>query len=304
MINPDTPMNEQPQNDHEPEPTLDAQNPEESTPALGETAWLERAEQLTESALAFGKNVTHKIRTDINPKQLATGVVGMTAGEGIGSAVGGVIGSVGGPIGTVIGAQLGSMAGGSMGAKYGYEWRNKMETDASIDSENIGQDAACSETPSSLDKTLTNQSAHLMGESLGKQAGTALGQTIGGPTTSQIMGTLGETLGGAMGDESVKPTENIDEANGYRKAPTRAWLKRIAKTKLTETALSGILGGVGQWVLGPIGGRIGSKAGAIASSHLDWSKENEPEFIDLDSKESQEKNASTVESLDQEKKAN
>jgi phage tail tape-measure protein len=303
MINSDTPMNEQSQNDHEPEPIQDAQNPDESTPDSGGSAWLERAEQLTESALAFGQNVTHKIRTNISPKQLATGVVGMTAGEGIGSAVGGVIGSVGGPIGTVIGAQLGSMAGGSMGAKYGYEWRNPSETDASIDDENTGHDAASSETPSSLHQTLTHQSAHLAGENLGKQAGAALGQAVGGPTTSQIMGTLGETLGGAMGDESVKPPENAGNAKGYRKAPTRAWLKKMAKTKLTETALSGILGGVGQWVLGPIGGRIGSKAGAIASSHLDWSKENEPEFIDLDSKESQEKNAATVETLDQEKKA-
>ena len=227
---------------------------------------LKEAQTIAKEALDFGKTLKDKIKSEVDPKKLAQGIVGMTAGEGIGSAIGGVIGSVGGPIGSAVGAHLGAVAGGSIGSKYGYEWEKHPASQKTHPGDPIAAPEP-EEEASELKHLLTLKSAHLAGGELGKGAGGLIGGTLGGESTRTVMSSVGETLGGALGETTI---DSPDKPESYRKAPTRAWLKKVAKEKVSETALSGIFGGIGQMILGPIGGRIGSKAGAVASSRIKW----------------------------------
>ena len=242
---------------------------------------LKEAQSIAKEALDFGKTLKDKVKSEVDPKKLAQGIVGMTAGEGIGSAIGGVIGSVGGPIGSAVGAHLGAVAGGSIGSKYGYEWEQRPATEETPPGNAIIA-PELEEDESELTHLLRLKSAHLAGGELGKGAGELIGETLGGGSTRTVMNSIGETLGSALGESAIDSSNKPHESESYRKIPTRAWLKNVAKEKMSETALSGIFGGIGQMILGPIGGRIGSKAGAVASSRIKW-PDQEPRVEETES---------------------
>ena len=58
----------------------------------------------------------------VDHREVAGGLVGLTAGEVLGGAVGGVAGAVvAGPVGAVVGAEVGAFAAGTLGLKFGTE---------------------------------------------------------------------------------------------------------------------------------------------------------------------------------------
>ena len=60
------------------------------------------------------------VRAAVDPREVAGGIVGLTAGEVLGGAVGGIAGAaVAGPVGAIVGAEVGAFAAGTLGLKFG-----------------------------------------------------------------------------------------------------------------------------------------------------------------------------------------
>ena len=63
-------------------------------------------------------------RATVDPREIAGGFAGLTAGEVVGGAVGGVAGTlVGGPAGGIVGAEVGAFTAGMLGMKLGADGR-------------------------------------------------------------------------------------------------------------------------------------------------------------------------------------
>ena len=73
-------------------------------------------------AATDAKGTLRHIRKAIDPREVAAGYAGLTAGEMVGGAVGGVAGAaVGGPAGAVVGAEVGAFTVGMLGLKLGMD---------------------------------------------------------------------------------------------------------------------------------------------------------------------------------------
>ena len=234
---------------------------------------LAEAQEVGASLVDAGRTLATQAARDIDQKGLAGGVIAMSAGEMVGSAIGGVLGAVAGPGGAVVGAQLGGFAGSSLGARYGYDC-------AAALGENKSEDGVVAPT-----EILSKRGSERLGEAVGEAGGAALGALVGGPETQAVLGVIGERMGGSLGEhaQNQSSAESPDPTNrqrSYRKAPTQAWFKRIIKEHLADTALSGALGFAGGLVAGAFGRTLGQRAGLVASSRLQWSEPNTPEFVD------------------------
>lgn len=219
------------------------------------------------------KGLANQAAQDIDRKGLAGGVIAMSAGEAVGSAIGGVLGAVAGPGGALVGAQIGGFAGGSLGARYGYDYAAEKPEDSS---------------PTKMvepETVLAKRGTERLGEAAGEAGGVALSRVLGGSMTRSMFCRIGGGLGGSIGEHAADlppeaEVEPIDTQKSYRKAPTRAWFKRIAKEHLAETVLSGALGLAGGLVGGRIGQKLGERVGIVASSRLRFVDPNSPEFLD------------------------
>jgi hypothetical protein len=92
-------------------------------------------------------------------------------------------------------------------------------------------------------------------------------------------------MGGVIAEHAVDDDrETLDKPEvpsekSYRKAPTKAWFKRIAKENLAETLFAGALGAAGGLLGGGLGQKLAERAGVIAARHLDFTASEGPEFL-------------------------
>lgn len=214
-----------------------------------------------------------KAADDVDALGVAGGVVAMSAGEAVGMAIGGALGAVAGPGGAIVGAQIGGFAGSSLGARYGYDLITTPQNPNA--SSNIAEPG----------DVLTKRGVERLGGAVGEAGGIALGAVLGGPRTQGVFAHLGEGIGGSIGEQSVGKPRAGDDAphpdKSYRKAPTKAWFKRIAKENVAETVISGALGAAGGIVGGVVGQKIAERVGIVAARRLDFADHAAPEFVDM-----------------------
>lgn len=237
-------------------------------PVAGEV--LNQVQDAGEGVVDLSRDLAHKASEEIDARGVAGGVIAMSAGEAVGRAIGGVLGSVAGPGGTLIGSQIGGFAGSSLGARYGY--------DLAVDSKDDPDASTRIVAPSEV---LSKRGAARLGEA----GGTTLGSAFGATRAGGVLGHLAGGMGGVIAEHAVDDDrETLDKPEvpsemSYRKAPTKAWFKRIAKENLAETLFSGALGAAGGVLGGGLGQKLAERAGVIAARHLDFTEPEEPEFV-------------------------
>jgi len=103
--------------------------------------------------------------------------------------------------------------------------------------------------------------------------------------TRSVFGRIGGCVGSSIAEHATEPPnetqpEPPDSRSSYRKPPTKAWFKRIAKEHLAETVLTSALGLAGGLLAGGIGQKLGQRAGIVASSRLRFVEPKDPSASD------------------------
>jgi outer membrane lipoprotein SlyB len=228
-------------------------------------------------AAADAKGTLRQIRKAIDPREVAGGYAGLTAGEMVGGAVGGVAGAaVGGPAGAVVGAEVGAFTVGMLGLKLGMDAVGDYLKPKDDDT------ALKQDTPADpgrkgiVDRVRDKAGERRIGEIVGLTSGATLGLVIAGPAGGLLGAVLGETLGGRVGANVAKlPAEN--DVSSLPKPGERAsqWLDRFGKKTAGEATTVLVAGSVGS-LLGPSGIKVGQRVGRIVGQRIEWDKLGKP----------------------------
>lgn len=256
-----------------------AQGPTGSVSGVGRRAVvlaLRRARgQLVRAALAASeaKETVRQIRGAIDPREVAGGYAGLTAGEVIGGAVGGVAGAVmGGPPGAVVGAEVGAFTMGMLGLKLGMDAvHDFVETRQGSDPD--GQVAPVTDAaanPNQVGSLLGSRIKGRMGEIVGLTSGATAGLAVAGPAGGFVGAVVGETVGGRFRQEAARFLAARDPLLLPRDRAT-LWLDRFGKNTAGEAATVLVAGGIGA-LFGPSGFKVGNRIGRVVSKRIEWDK--------------------------------
>ncbi len=264
----------------------------ESTALLGRKAaktaiksYLNRQEKVNESpttraleakaqdVLQGTKNTVKQTRDAVDPRIVAGGLAGLTAGEIVGGAVGGVAGGVvAGPAGMVVGSQVGGFTAGMLGLKLGADAvYDRIEAKRAQKTTVQDVDSAESSRKTSFGRFLQVKTGERLGEIVGLTSGAALGLVIAGPTGGLVGAVVGEALGGHVGEDLNRPPGT--NASGAKKSSESAgqWLDRFGKSTAGEAASVLVAGSVGA-LFGPSGRLVGHRIGLIFGKRVEWHK--------------------------------
>ncbi len=206
----------------------------------------------------------HQVRQAIDHREVAGGLVGLTAGEVLGGAVGGAAGAaVAGPLGAVVGAEVGAFAAGTLGLKFGTEAVRDF-----VDDGGSGCDVAPAGDgdPAAPASCLKRPATGKYGRTVGFAAGGSAGRVIAGRRGGFIGELLGEAAGGRV-DATSAPRANREKPG--------LWLDRVGMNLIGESASTLVGGAVGS-VFGPSGRLLGRRLGTIVGLQIAWHKLIEP----------------------------
>jgi DNA-binding CsgD family transcriptional regulator len=226
-------------------------------------------------------NTLKQLRKAIDPREVAGGLAGLTAGQFVGGVLGGAAGTViAGPAGSAVGAQLGSFTAAMLGLKLGADFvHDRLEMNRAR--KTLEPKITASNTPkrTSIKRFLQIRTGERLGEIVGLTTGASIGLVIAGPAGGLTGAVIGEALGGHVsGDLSksrfnkesrVKPNENVGQ-----------WLDRFGKNTVGEAVSVLVAGSVGS-LFGPGGRLVGHRVGLIVGKRVEWHKLNEGEHQEL-----------------------
>ena len=228
-------------------------------------------------AATDAKGTLRQIRVAIDPREVAGGYAGLTAGEMVGGAVGGVAGAaVGGPAGAVVGAEVGAFTVGMLGLKLGMDavgdYLKPKDDDTALK-----QDTPADPGRKGLvDRVRDKAGERRIGEIVGLTSGATLGLVIAGPAGGLLGAVLGETLGGRVGANVAKPpTEKAPPSQPGPGQGATQWLDRFGKNTAGEAATVLVAGSVGS-VFGLSGLKVGQRIGRVVSKRVEWDKLGKP----------------------------
>jgi DNA-binding CsgD family transcriptional regulator len=213
------------------------------------------------------KTLKH-IREVADPRTIAAGFVGLTAGEIVGGAVGGVVGVVvAGPAGAAVGAPIGAFTAGMVGLKLGTETmdyrlqakRGDLRTDK--------------ERPHQVEvgKFLRTKSGERVGEFAGLTSGAAVGLVVAGPVGGLVGAVIGEAIGGQLGEDIARRKSALpgDASSSQSPAAITRWIENLGKTTAGEGAVV-LAGGTVGSLFGPSGRAVGQRLGIIVGKRVRW----------------------------------
>lgn len=213
-----------------------------------------------------------QIRKAVDPRELAGGYVGLTAGEVIGGAVGGTAGAVvAGPAGAVVGAEVGAFTAGMLGLKLGMDAVQDLR-EAQGDTPVLGRDGSARGVTIRYAKVLRGKAKGRVGEIVGLTSGATVGLVIAGPAGGLVGAVVGESLGGRLKETLAKVRADA-EASVQPKAPADVsqWLDRFGKNTAGEAATVLVAGSVGA-LFGTSGLKVGQRIGRIISKRVEWDR--------------------------------
>ena len=233
--------------------------------------WLDpqQASIAVQQAVEGSKRTIQQVREVADPRLIAAGLVGLTAGEIAGGAVGGLMGVVvAGPVGAAVGAQVGAFTVSMVGLKLGteaveYHLRAKrngpdMKNDGPLQVK-IGQ-------------FLRIKSGERLGEFAGLVSGAAVGIVVAGPIGGLVCATIGEAVGGQLGEDASrsKPIADRSQGSGSPASITR-WIDNLGRTTAGEGAVV-LAGGTVGSLFGPSGRALGQRLGIIVGKRVRWQR--------------------------------
>lgn len=235
---------------------------------------LERASQATTSA----RGALKQIGKAVDPREIAGGFAGLTAGEAAGGAVGGTAGAVvAGPPGAILGAEIGAFTAGMLGMKLGMEAVGDL-----VEASEARRETAPAEpsepAPVSRGKHLGDKVKERTGEIFGLASGATIGLVVAGPAGGLIGAVVGESVGGRVKEGLAKvrgendAPEQIDapeEAEAPESVAQR--LDRFGRNTVGEATTVLVTGGVGA-LFGATGITVGHGIGRVVSKRVAWDK--------------------------------
>lgn len=241
----------------------------------------------SQAAVSRGKQVARdattafkRIRAAVDPREVAGGLAGLTAGEVMGGAIGGVVGTlVAGPFGTVLGAEVGAFTGGILGMKLGADAVTGLVEK---------QQAAPGAKPKAKPKpekskpvsappagTKPDNSAR-MGEIVGLASGASLGRLVAGPVGGLVGAVVGEVIGGQVAkDRSSSGEPPASAPQSQIAAGASVHLNRLGKRVAGESATILVGGAVGS-IFGAGGRVVGRRVGFVVARQIEWDKLTDP----------------------------
>jgi DNA-binding CsgD family transcriptional regulator/uncharacterized protein YcfJ len=226
--------------------------------------------------------VIKQIREAADPRVIAGGLVGLTAGELVGGVVGGVAGgAVAGPAGAVVGAQVGGFTASMLGLKIGTD----------VVYEQMARKRAAKpggrgdKLPRRLGagRFLTFKSGERVGEMIGLTSGASLGLVIAGPAGGLVGAVIGEALGGHVAEDLTRSRSGRPNQSKPKESAAQ-WLDRFGRNTMGEAATILAAGSVGS-LFGPNGRLVGHRIGLIVSKRVQWHQpgvdriEDEPLYL-------------------------
>lgn len=239
---------------------------------------LERASQATTSA----RGALKQIGKAVDPREVAGGFAGLTAGEVAGGAVGGTAGAVvGGPPGAVLGAEIGAFTAGMLGMKLGMEAVEDMveASEARREAQQAEPPEPPEPAPANRGKVLGSKVVARTGEIVGLASGATIGLVVAGPAGGLIGAVVGESVGGRVKDGLAKVRsekdvpEQIDapekvEAPKVQESVTQR-LDRFGRNTVGEATTVLVTGSVGAF-FGATGLTVGHGIGRVVSKRVAW----------------------------------
>ncbi len=241
--------------------------------ALGRTmGQIERASQAADDA----RLVLRQIRQAVDPREVAGGFVGLTAGEMIGSAVGGAAGAaVAGPPGALVGAEVGAFTAGMLGLKMGMDAVQDLKDTLATGA--TGPNSPAAPGVSGAGRALGRSVQARSSEIVGLTSGATIGLVMAGPAGGMVGAVVGETVGARLKAGLIRPaggqpanwplptaSENISQ-----------WLNRFGRNTAGEAATILVAGSVGS-MFGPSGFKVGQRIGRVVSKRIEWDHLGQP----------------------------
>ena len=238
---------------------------------------LERASQVTASA----RGTLKQIGKAVDPREIAGGFAGLTAGEAAGGAVGGTAGAVvAGPPGAVLGAEIGAFTAGMLGMKLGMEAVEDLVEAGEARRETAQADPS-EPAPVNRGKHLGGKVKERTGEIVGLASGATIGLVVAGPAGGLIGAVVGESVGGRVKDglsrvigEKEEP-EQIDSPEApetvAEQESVAQRLDRFGRNTVGESATFLVTGSVGAF-FGATDMTVGHGIGRVVSKRVDWVK--------------------------------
>ena len=223
------------------------------------------------------KLALRQIRQAVDPREVAGGFVGLTAGEVIGGAVGGAAGAVvAGPPGAVVGAEVGAFTAGMLGLKLGMEAVQDLK-EAAAAPQPARQQRPTSPAEAGVGAVVGRKMQGRSGEIVGLTSGAAVGRVVAGPAGGLVGAVVGETLGGRIKQGLIKPADEQSAAPPQLddKQAVAQWLDRFGKNTAGEAATVLVAGSVGS-VFGLSGMKVGQRIGRVLSKRVEWDKLGRP----------------------------
>lgn len=258
----------------EPLPPVSAGRRRKLVLALSRTmGQLERASQAADDA----RLVLRQMRQAVDPREVAGGFVGLTAGEVIGGAVGGAAGAaVAGPPGALVGAEVGAFAAGMLGLKLGMDAVQDLKDTLAPGQPGEANNPA---QPAAVDagRALGRKARDRSSEIVGLTSGAAIGLVVAGPAGGMVGAVVGETMGARLRAGLIRPA-TAQAASPI--LPTRGenvsqWLNRFGKNTAGEAATILVAGSVGS-VFGLSGLKVGQRIGRVVSKRIEWDQLGQP----------------------------
>lgn len=214
-----------------------------------------------------------QIRSAIDPREVAGGYAGLTAGEVIGGAVGGVAGAaVGGPPGAIVGAEVGAFTMGMLGLKLGMDAvHDYAETRPSAG--HVRRSAPALTTTPDEGRVVNELGSRVRGragEIIGLTSGATVGLAFAGPAGGFVGAVVGETVGGRFRQDAARILAARDPLLLPRERATQ-WLDRFGKNTAGEAATVLVAGGIGA-LFGPSGFKVGNRLGRVVSKRIEWDR--------------------------------
>lgn len=212
-------------------------------------AQLDRAAQ----SAAEVKVALQQVRQAVDPREVAGGFVGLTAGEAIGGAVGGVAGAmVAGPPGAIAGAEVGAFTAGMLGLKLGMD---------------AMQDLSTQPARQRPVRVMRRKLHGRMGEIIGLTSGATVGLVVAGPPGGLVGAVVGETLGGQIN----KGFSGAALRRPGGKDGMTQWLDRFGKNTAGEATTVLVAGSVGS-LFGVTGLKVGQRIGRVVAQRIEWDR--------------------------------
>ena len=216
---------------------------------------LERASQATTSA----RGALQQIGKAIDPREVAGGFAGLTAGEVAGGAVGSTAGAVvAGPPGAAVGAQIGAFTAGMLGMKLGMEAVEDLVKDGEARRQ-AEQAEPPAPAPANRAKVLGSKVKERTGEFVGLASGATVGLVVAGPAGGLIGAVVGEQVGGRVKDGLAR-VRSAQDAPAQIEAPEESEppesvtqrLDRFGRNTVGEATTVLVTGSVGAFLARPV----------------------------------------------------